>query len=250
MLCCKIASVVANYLHHHSLFHAIIEFKGLTFLAAEAPDERVHELDRQVRHLPIAPSFHLLPSPCAHNLLCELEPQTIKQIVQSNSVQTLCSDGCTIGTALKLLEGQVLMNDTTYAVIDKEERFEGTLSLVHLLELIDANLDGKALEHPPLEQAELAHAHKTKDVCTSDAANLVQRCRDVEGGVDAPLSLKPVVNLSAYSVRDTMSILRAYNIFRTMGCRNMVVVDIGNKVVGMLTRNDLVDICHPPHDEH
>ena len=36
MLACKIGSVTADTLHPHSLFHAIIEFKGLTFLAAEA----------------------------------------------------------------------------------------------------------------------------------------------------------------------------------------------------------------------
>lgn len=47
-----------------------------------------------------------------------------------------------------------------------------------------------------------------------------------------------------------MSILRAYSLFRSMGCRTMVVTDIGNKVVGMLSRPDLVDICHPPHDVH
>ena len=32
MLACKVASVTADYLHPHSLFHAIIELKGLTFL--------------------------------------------------------------------------------------------------------------------------------------------------------------------------------------------------------------------------
>ena len=33
MLACKVGSLVADYLHPHSLFHAIIELKGLTFLA-------------------------------------------------------------------------------------------------------------------------------------------------------------------------------------------------------------------------
>ena len=59
-----------------------------------------------------------------------------------------------------------------------------------------------------------------------------------------------MVNTSSYTVRENMSILRAYDLFRTMGCRHMVVVDISNHVVGMLTRNTLVDVCHPPHDIH
>ena len=222
MLSCKVASVVADYLHPHSLFHAIIEFKGLTFLGAEAPSDREHELDRQ----------------------------TVKQIVSAGSVKTLCSDGCTIGAALKLLEGTTLRNDTTYAIIDKEERFEGTLSLCHLLMLTDATVSGKALAQEPLESGEISHGAKTTDSVQKDAEELIQRCREIEGAVDAKLDLRPVVNSSSYSVRDSMSILRAYNLFRTMGCRNMIVVDVGNKVVGMLTRNDLVDICHPPHEEH
>ena len=49
-------------------------------------------------------------------------------------------------------------------------------------------------------------------------------------------------------MRDNISILRAYSLFRTMGCRHMVIVDIGNKVVGALARYDVVDVCHP-HDE-
>ena len=44
MLACKVASTTADYLHPHSLFHAIIEFKGLTFLGAEAPADRTHEV--------------------------------------------------------------------------------------------------------------------------------------------------------------------------------------------------------------
>ena len=44
-----------------SLFHAIIEFKGLTFLAAEAPSDRTHELDRQVPY-PTLP-YPALPYP-------------------------------------------------------------------------------------------------------------------------------------------------------------------------------------------
>ena len=68
--------------------------------------------------------------------------------------------------------------------------------------------------------------------------------------MEAKLALGPMINTSSYSVRDNMSILRAYTMFRSMGCRTMVVTDIGNKVVGMLTRHDLVDVCHPPHHVH
>eukprot|EP01052_Picozoa_sp_SAG31_P071025 SAG31_NODE_29918_length_388_cov_0.719723_1_plen_69_part_00 len=46
-----------------------------------------------------------------------------------------------------------------------------------------------------------------------------------------------------------MSILRAYLLFRTMGCRHMVVLDIANSVIGMLSRHDLADLfdSHTPN---
>ena len=73
-------------------------------------------------------------------------------------------------------------------------------------------------------------------MCQKDAEKIMERCRTLEGAATAPLDLKPVINTSSYTVRENMSILRAYSLFRTMGCRFMLVVDIGNQVVGMLTR--------------
>lgn len=225
MLACKVASVTADYLHPHSLFHAIIEFKGLTFLAAEAPPERTHELDSQM----------------------------IKQILLGTP-HTLASHDATIGSAAQLLEKDIasgrFSNDTTYPVVDAEDRFEGLISLVHLLALIEATLDGKELHHRPLETAEVVQRSKTKEMCISDAEGVISRCRSIQGAMEAKLALGPMINTSSYSVRDNMSILRAYTMFRSMGCRTMVVTDIGNKVVGMLTRHDLVDVCHPPHHVH
>ena len=219
MLACKIGSVTADTLHPHSLFHAIIEFKGLTFLAAEAPADRTHELDAQM----------------------------VKQIL-TGKPQTLTSHNTSVGSALKVLESG-LHNDVTYAVIDEHERFEGTISLVQLLKLIEGTLDGVELEHRPLEAAECIQRNKTKEMCEADAEAVMARCRQ-SNALDAPLALGPLINTSSYTCNERMSILRAYSLFRTMGCRHMVVCDVGNKVVGMLTRHDLVDVCHPPHDDH
>jgi H+/Cl- antiporter ClcA len=41
MLACKMGALVADWLHPHSLFHSIIDFKGLTFLNAEADPAQV-----------------------------------------------------------------------------------------------------------------------------------------------------------------------------------------------------------------
>jgi CBS-domain-containing membrane protein len=171
----------------------------------------------------------------------------VKQIITSKPT-TISSKDCTIGVALAALETE-LHNDVTYAVVDEHERFEGTLSLVQLLKLIDATIDGQELQHQPLEAAEAIQRSKTKAMCEADAGKVMERCRSSDA-LAAPLALGPVVNTSSYCVNEKMSILRAYSLFRTMGCRHMVVVDIGNRVVGVLTRHDLVDVCHPPHHGH
>ena len=111
-------------------------------------------------------------------------------------------------------------------------------------------MDGAELVPAILEKSEVENRSKSKDSIKADAEGVLARIRALEGADSAPLDLKPVTHTSSYSVRDNMSILRAYSLFRTMGSRHMIVVDIGNRVVGMLARNDLVDVCHPHHDEH
>ena len=85
----------------------------------------------------------------------------VAQIV-SPGCATISSHGCTIGSAIDVLDtpGQGLQNDITYAVIDREKRFEGTISLIQLLSQIEATLQGTALEFRPLEIAEMRQASK------------------------------------------------------------------------------------------
>jgi len=54
------------------------------------------------------------------------------------------------------------------------------------------------------------------------------------------LNLKPYINASCISIPLTFSLHRTYIIFRTLGLRHLPVVDTSNKVVGMITRKDLM----------
>lgn len=177
----------------------------------------------------------------------------IKQILIGEPT-TLCSAKATIGSVVAVLEKGVesgrFNNDVTYPVVDGEGRFEGTISLVQVLKLIESTLSGSELQHRQLERAEILQRAKTKQNVVADTESVIDRAKSKPGAVDAHLPLATVINTSGFTVRDNMSILRAYSMFRTMGCRTMVVTDIGNRVAGMLTRHDLVDVCHPPHDEH
>ncbi|WIA10530.1 hypothetical protein OEZ86_000660 [Tetradesmus obliquus] len=54
------------------------------------------------------------------------------------------------------------------------------------------------------------------------------------------VDLSPYVNSSALKVQETMSLQRAYILFRNMGLRHLVVVDEHNRVRGIVTRKDLL----------
>ncbi|KAL7749361.1 hypothetical protein RI367_005232 [Sorochytrium milnesiophthora] len=56
-------------------------------------------------------------------------------------------------------------------------------------------------------------------------------------------------NHSPYSVSDTCSADKAYKLFRSLGLRHLVVVDVDNRVVGLLTRRNFSDAIHKEEEE-
>ena len=51
---------------------------------------------------------------------------------------------------------------------------------------------------------------------------------------------EPYVNQSAVSIQQKFSLHRTYIVFRTLGLRHLTVVDNENRVVGVITRKDLM----------
>uniref|UniRef100_A0A8V0XP60 Chloride channel protein n=1 Tax=Gallus gallus TaxID=9031 RepID=A0A8V0XP60_CHICK len=56
------------------------------------------------------------------------------------------------------------------------------------------------------------------------------------------INLEPYINKSAMSVQAHFSLQRTYIIFRTLGLRHLTVVDLQNRVVGVITRKDLMPL--------
>lgn len=54
------------------------------------------------------------------------------------------------------------------------------------------------------------------------------------------VDLEPYINRSAPRIDENFSLHRTYIIFRTLGLRHLTVVDVANRVVGILTRKDLM----------
>jgi len=58
--------------------------------------------------------------------------------------------------------------------------------------------------------------------------------------MDMHIDLSPYINVSATVVYETCSYTEAYRLFRTMGLRHLVIIDIHNEVVGIISRKDLL----------
>jgi CBS domain-containing protein len=54
------------------------------------------------------------------------------------------------------------------------------------------------------------------------------------------LDLRPYINTSAVSIQSTFSVYRTYILFRTLGLRHLTVVDELNRVVGLVTRKEML----------
>jgi len=55
------------------------------------------------------------------------------------------------------------------------------------------------------------------------------------------VDLKPYVDCSAFTVNETFSLRHAYDLFRSMGLRHLVVTDAFNCVAGIVTRHNLME---------
>ena len=54
------------------------------------------------------------------------------------------------------------------------------------------------------------------------------------------IDLEPYINRSAPRIEENFSLHRTYIVFRTLGLRHLMVVDMANRVVGIITRKDLM----------
>ncbi|XP_053569112.1 chloride channel protein C-like [Bombina bombina] len=56
------------------------------------------------------------------------------------------------------------------------------------------------------------------------------------------INLEPYINMSAVSVPAHFSLHRTYVVFRTLGLRHLIVVDLQNRAIGIITRKDLISV--------
>ena len=264
MLSVMVAKWVADALTH-SLYHAIIEAKCLPFLSPEVALHGARDGDLEMHT--INDLLAALADGGGHgggdNAVADggAAPGAQVHTLRSGSNETY-------GSCAQMLSET---SHGAYPLVDEQGRFEGSISRGQLLAVLaqgflqhkrraSARGEGGRTAAPgggaPLNHLQLL---EREEEVTRDGSALrseaVAYCLSEPSLSMAACDLAPYMNASAFSLRADFSLHRAYMLFRTMGLRHLVVTDVANHVVGVLTRRDLMDfrlhdVLHPHGHGH
>lgn len=120
-----------------------------------------------------------------------------------------------------------------FPVVDDETRFQGIILRSQLITLV-RNRCFKRERGIVLARKELFD----RDYPRGPTINQLEID---PADLDEWIDLAPYHNLP-YTIRDRSPLSRVFRLFRTMGLRHLVVVDIGQRVVGIITRKDLTHL--------
>ncbi|KAL8162693.1 hypothetical protein V2J09_014182 [Rumex salicifolius] len=115
--------------------------------------------------------------------------------------------------------------------------------LVHLLVLLQSKVD---FQHSPLPSDSRAGAFPirhnvnefVKPVSTTGLS--LGDIHFTSGDLEMYIDLAPFINPSPYIVPEDMSLTKAYNLFRQLGLRHLLVIPKPCQVTGLITRKDLL----------
>ena len=207
----------------HPLYHALLEFKNVPFLLADPPGGQALEM--------LSVADVMRPAP----IQCVREQESL--VAATNLLRTTKFHAFPVVRAAANGEGDVLVGIITrdhltvvlmHAALAQSNQASTTeLSYDMLLGRVD------------LKGQEIAQAHANAGAEGEREMKLLENGQ--AGGLpQSEIDLRPYVNRSDISVPAHFSAMRAYILFRTLGLRHMPVVDELNRVVGLITRKELL----------
>ncbi|CAH1786426.1 unnamed protein product [Owenia fusiformis] len=220
MVTIMVSKWVADYITH-PLYHSLLELKCMPFL----PNEPVIVDNKQ----------------------------TVINLEQYQAQEVMASPVCTIKTVESVKELAQLLTETDHGGFpvvthDKETDHYVSYGIIGRTELYiilcsksissAADSQSEVLVSPKLTYQEVSQVKGTLDLGeVFDSLNSLandQRYQHVH------VNLSPFINKSAPNIDQNFSLHRTYLVFRTLGLRHLTVVDRNNRVVGMITRKDLM----------
>ncbi|XP_072425660.1 chloride channel protein C-like [Chiloscyllium punctatum] len=126
-----------------------------------------------------------------------------------------------------------------------EEVFIGSITRLELCRILENEMlfeiqnDDSCKQHSQMSYNEMS----AKLINSTKMNLLLNEYRTDNRYKDYYVNLKPHINQSAMTVHANFSLQRTYIIFRTLGLRHLTVVDLRNRVLGIITRKDLMPFC-------
>lgn len=210
----------------HPVYHALMELKCIPFLD---PEPRV-TIDKSQLNLELYWARHAMSSPvitihskgCVHDLaklLLETSHGGFPVIKTIESTQDEVFNGIItrMDLSILLLHEELFENDDT----DQDSGDSGS-----------QETDPSWIEYEQMNVVKLKNPQETIRILHNYVNNPVYKTKY--------LNLKQYINQSALSIPERFSLQRTYIIFRTLGLRHLTVVDSSNKVLGIITRKDLM----------
>ncbi|XP_078073194.1 chloride channel protein C-like [Mustelus asterias] len=123
-----------------------------------------------------------------------------------------------------------------------EEVFIGSITRLELCRILENEMlfetqnEGNYKQHVQINYNEIS----VKLLNSTKINLLLNKYRTDNRYKDYYVNLKPYINQSAMTVHAHFSLQRTYIIFRTLGLRHLTVVDLRNRVLGIITRKDLM----------
>ena len=247
LLSIAVAKWIADALKPHGLYHSILEQRGVPFLPAEPP-RGVPLKTRSVREVAFGPVMTLHEcGPLAH--AAEALRRTgyhAFPVVSSSEDEAHVITGMigrdhlrrVVARALATPRGQP-MRSLTWPELEGKAAADGTRPAVWPPDEPSCDSsDDEAMDidegTPLLDAAALPPSPPA----TPRAGGALTEGVDLFSG--RVLELREYVNRSAPYVPDSFSVLRAYDLFRSLGLRHLPVVDERGRAAGMVTRKELL----------
>ena len=247
LLSIAVAKWVADALKPHGLYHSILEQRGVPFLPAEPP-RGVPLKTRSVREVAFGPvvtlhecgslahaaealrrtGYHAFPVVSASE-----DAHVITGVIGRDHLRRV------VARALATPRGHP-MRSLTWPELEGKAGADGARPAVWPPDehSCDSSDDDDVDEGTPLLDASVLAPSPPATPRPGSALTEGASPNDAFGG--RLLDLSEYVNRSAPCVPDAFSVLRAYDLFRSLGLRHLPVVDERGRAAGMVTRKELL----------
>eukprot|EP00252_Welwitschia_mirabilis_P002647 TRINITY_DN12597_c0_g1_i1.p1 TRINITY_DN12597_c0_g1~~TRINITY_DN12597_c0_g1_i1.p1 ORF type:complete len:280 (-),score=58.48 TRINITY_DN12597_c0_g1_i1:54-818(-) len=137
-------------------------------------------------------------------------------------------------------------NHNGFPVVDRSQNGEtvviGLILRSYLLVLLQTKSDLQHIPVPSDTRGSLRTRHSLTDFVkpVSSKGLSIDDIHLTQDEMEMYIDLKPFVNPSPYIVPEDMSLSKVYNIFRQLGLRHIFVVPRPSRILGVITRKDLL----------